>query len=280
MVRDFTFGMAALAAAGFAGSVQGATVVELIDPSIGDEILLSDENREELINNVGAANIIDEGDVLAGVFGVEQLFVNGDRKGQLLMQNGNSELSGLFEIRVVSKTATGRMVGGQMEYEFVFGPNTGSEFEGGTGAMVKAYEDEVGGTTYFGELDDSKEGARDVVSDGELFISAGIADEDDFFVGTGFEDITLAGPPSFRIGESIFALSRLGGSFDFPLAEIALGEGAGEFVGTSNIGPGLRGSAWELSSNTNFNMTIIPSPAAAGAGLVMLGGLLLKRRQA
>lgn len=265
---------------GGAAVAQAETVGELIPAIPGTQVLLSDENREELLNREGAANIIDVGDVITGVFGVEQLFVtepgSTTERSQLLHLNGNSELSGEFRLRVVDKTEVG-VVGGQTIFDFVFGVDDSWAGDGQT--LVRVYEDETGGTTYFNELDDSKAQARSVTTDGDLWLAAGLADPDNYWVGQGVDDITLTGPSGFRIGDSVFALNRTGGDFDLPLAVIAQGIGSGEFVGTSNIGPGLQGSAWELSSNTNFNFRIVPTPAAVAPGLALLGLAFSRRRR-
>lgn len=286
MYKTMGLALAATGSLTFVGVAGAATADQLIPGTDGTKVLLSDENREELINRgQGQDNIIDVGDSISGVFAVEQLFVDepghNTEQSYLLHAVGNSELSGEFQLLVVDKTATGRVIDGNVEYSFVFGVDPDFADDGQT--LIRVFEDNPGGTTFNDNLDDSKSTARDVTTDGDLFLSAGLVSSENFFAGTGFEDITLTGNSSFRIGQSIFALDRVGGSFSETLVTLSQGAGSGQFIGVSNIGPGLDGSAWELSSNTNFNFQIasriIPTPAALGPGLALLGMMFARRRR-
>lgn len=277
MVRSIRFGFAALAATGMVGVAQAASLNDLIPNELGSEVLLSDENRERLINRVGDANTIDVGDSLYGILTFDQLKYTTpgnppSPQFPLLHAAGNSELTGEFQILVTGKVQVAPGV-----YNFTFGAD--SAFDGGKGTVIRLWEDAVGGTTFLDALDDESKIGN--FTDGTLYFGAGLASAGNAFVGTGGD--TLTGLlPSSRLGDSVFALDLTEvGSFELAdvLATLTNEAGSGQFVGDSNIGGPVRGSDWPLSSHTTAQFSTVPSPAAAGVGLGMLGMWIARRRR-
>ncbi len=290
-LTKMTLVAAAFAGAGFASqAANAASLNDLIGKQVGTQVFGSDENREILINRVGSANIIDVGDSLRGVFVIEQLFVTkpgGTPQETTLTQSlGNDEFTGVFQIKVASKTSLGvNPATGQEVFAYTYAPDDMFDTKG-MGTMIKAWAD-GGESTFVNNLDASQATAFDVVSDGDFYFGLGIVNGSNGWVGTGGDDISDVGNPSDRLGQSIFALNRtnevgadgemLGSALNLGLKSNAAG--TGEVVGTSQIGGPLAGSDFPLSSNTNFEFTLVPTPAAIWPGLALLGFVATRRRR-
>ena len=289
-LSKMTLVAAAFAGAGFASQANAETVLDLIGNQIGTQVFGSDENREILINRVGDANTIDVGDSLRGVFVIEQLFVTKPggvpQETTLVQSQDNQEFTGVFQIKVASKTSLGvNPATGREVFQYTYAPDDMFDTKG-VGTMIKAWVDGEE-STFVNNLDGSQATAFDVVSDGDFFFGLGITGEQNGWVGTGEDDISEAGNPSDRLGQSIFALSRtdeVGEDGEMLGSELVLGKktnaaGTGEVVGTSQIGGPLAGSDFPLSSNTNFEFTLVPTPAAIWPGLALLGFVATRRRR-
>ena len=290
--RTRSFMLPALAAAlWIAGPVGAQSVNGLIGSPVA-EVFASDENREDLINRVGQnPNIIDEGDSLSGIFYFDQFKVNGGPTTSLEHGQGNSEWTGIFQIAVTSKTATGIP---EVPYRFEFGPDPAFEADYGTGTVAVFWEDfapPANASTF--DVDDvsdpSSNGPDQIdaeasVTDGTFYWTLGFARDENAWTGLGGDDITAVGNPSDRLASGTFALDRTGETFsanglgaDYELADLTNPAGTGEFIGTVNIGGPTVDSPWPLSSNINANFTVIPEPATLA--LIGLSGIVMMPRR-
>lgn len=273
----------------FAGAAQAASVDSLI--SNGSNVL-SDDNRQRLINNVGAADVIDVGDALRGVITFNQLFNPGVGPSGALLggSSGNQELTGLFEIVVTSKTLISPGGAGvPPTYSFTFGPSASF---GADGTMVRFYTGAPNIQLDLTTLATSEATA----SDGSLFWelgytgAGGAADAGEGWAANGPDTLAALNAGS-GVGFSNFAISRTstaGVGGDYALTEMTgfFGTGA-EIVGTALTRgtTGLPSTPWQLAGDTTvqFNVgNVIPLPAAAWSGLTMLGALggMYARRRA
>ncbi len=272
------------------GAVNAATINQLIDAPPVRSVLGSDENREEVIAPDGSVRSVGStilvGDVIHGIVAFEQLFV-APPGGQVNLDHahGNSELTGEFSLLVSAKVPDPANPG---KFAFIFAPDPAFD-TGGVGTLIRLYEDQMPGTSHF-DVDGggSKAAAIASVTDGLFFNGLGLASAGNFYMAYG-TDVIPSGSATLRLGDAFFALDRteagLGSVHKLdPLGQVAalggLGTliGAGEVIGTGEVGPRAPGSPWELSSNTQFSMRVIPVPAAVWGGMALLGGLGVTRR--
>lgn len=297
MKRLIAGAFAAAVSVGFVGQTRAATLDELfLSHGIPANVFASDENAETLINRGGGATTIDVGDSIRGVISIDQLKVNASQQFALLREVGNSEFGGIFQLRVAEKNPLGVDSQGNAVFQFVFEADTGSDFTNQFGAdtMIAMWEDRGSGNKFdvhdaiqqAGETPGADQAdAEASVSDGLFFWTLGIVRATNRFFGIGGEDITDVDNPSTRLGESVFALDRTSFTFSnnglgagYPMTDRTNPAGTGEFIGTSQIGGPVIGSPWPLSSETDVEFTIIPTPSALMGGLVLLGGVMLRRR--
>lgn len=301
-IRQLAVGAFATALSiGFAGTTKAATLDELLlSQGIPALVFASDENAESLVNNVGAANIIDVGDAIKGVISIDQLKVNASQQFALRNDVGNSEWGGIFQILVTGKQSLGvDPMSGIEQFAFEFGvdPTFATQFGGvGSNTMVVMWEDRGTGNHFdvhdallqAGETPGADTAdAEASVRDGLFYWALGLERASNRWIGFGADNVLLPLNASDRLGESIFALDRtahtfaaggLGAAHD--LLDRTNPAGTGEFIGTSQIGGKANGSPWDLSSETDVEFTIIPAPSALMGGLVLLGGVMLRRRRA
>ena len=306
--KPFNFAMAA-ACGGlvFTGTAQADRVLDLIRyaPLVND---VSDDNAEFLIDRSENGNL-DVGDSIRGVVNFHTINTAGANLGGL---TGNSEFSGIFQIQV-----TGKIDNGDGSFTFTFGPD--DEFDvadqvlGGNGnvnnAMVLLWDD----TTPDFAIDNSVAEGEATATNGDFFWAVGFNDPDsaarvedgavvsdngEGWVATGAEAFTAAAgvnPASF-IGGANFAanlVSDAGLAGDLPLLDQQLsglllslfGADAGamaQFIGNSTVHGAegeLLAAGWDASSQTEFSFVVIPTPAAFGPGLVLMGMLIARRRR-
>jgi hypothetical protein len=275
---------------GFATQSRAATLDELfLSQGLPANVFASDENAETLINRVGADNIIDVGDSIRGVISIDQLKVNASQQFALRRDVGNSEFGGIFQLRVVEKNPLA-----DGTFQFVFGADSDFEAQYGTGTVLAMWEDRGSGNMFDvhdavhqpGETPGAQQSdAETSVSDGLFFWTLGLVRPTNNFIGFGLDDVNTALNASTRLGESIFALDRTSQTFTngglgakYDLTDRTNPAGTGEFIGTSQIGGRVFASPWPLSSETDVEFTIIPTPSALMGGLVLLGGVMLRRR--
>jgi hypothetical protein len=280
------FGLLSLTA-----GASAATINELIDAPPVRSVFGSDENREEVIAPDGSVRPVGAtilaGDVIHGIVAFEQLFVD-PPGGQVNLDNahGNSELTGEFSLLVAAKVPDLANPG---KFALIFAPNPAFD-TGGVGTLIRLYEDPVVGFSSHFNVDGggSKAVGIGTVTDGSFYNGLGLASAGNFYLGYG-TDVIASGSPTLRIGDVFFALDRteagLGSVHKLdPLVQVAdlgglgLVGGVGEVIGTGEIGPRVFGSPWELGSNSQFQLKVIPIPAAVWGGMALLGGLGVARR--
>jgi hypothetical protein len=275
--------VAALGIALGAISAQAAPVSTLI--SFGPNVL-SDDNRESIVNNAGAADVIDVGDVLRGVVTFNQLFNSQVGPGGALLggSSGNDELTGLFEIRVASKTPSGT----PGIFNYTFEPLTSS------GVMARMW---TGAPNI--QLDLTTQATSEATAtDGSLWWELGftgavsgntrLAAAGQGWAATGPDTLAALNAGS-QVGFSNFGVSRtsssgIAGGLPLIPLDSFFGTGA-EIVGTSTTRGtvGLPPTPWQLSSDTTIQFNVIPLPQAAWTGismLVALGAIGAARRHA
>ena len=295
--------MAAVAGTGLAfassAQAQNVTVSDLIRGQ--EDVLFSDDAGQEIVKGAGNTNQsrIQVGDTLTGVFGV-----NFGRTGSgasrnnvpLLHAVGNQELTGSFALLVTDKTRISDGNDGVAgtpddEYSFTFG--AADSFANGNNTLFRLYVQDPDGTSFVPNLFSTKAQARAATTDGDFYAGVGLANSGNAFnaVGSDFFGRPSAIDPSANdltlidVGSSLFALDITeSGNIDggdaldnFPLQQLTNAAGTGTFIGAALIrGPE---GPWDLSSDFNFELSVIPTPAAVGPGLALLGLLMARRRR-
>jgi hypothetical protein len=268
----------------FAGAANAATVSQIVNSGGSPaRVFVSDESGEKIIdrNNNG---ILDVGDSVRGVLTFDQISVNSGPLQHLLQSVGNEELTGIFQILVTSKVATGDPTA-PWRFTFAVDNSFVAERNASAGTMFQLYVD--GGLSHFNvNAAGSTAASEATVTDGQLFLELGIAQAGNQFFSFGGDNPALAGNPSTRLADSIFALSRtsfngVAGGWNFQ--QMSNPAGNGEFIGTSQIGGGFPGSPWSLSNETDAEFTVvtgIPTPSALGGGVALMLGLLRRKARA
>jgi hypothetical protein len=270
--------MAVLAAVFFTASANAASALDLM---VQGPNTLSDDNRELLVNRAGGETTIDVGDSILGIITINQLF-NTSSSGPILLggSSGNDELTAVFQILVVSKTASA--IPGRFDFVFAPDPAFAADLGAPTGTMVRVFSDPSNNVAL-----DNTTLATSIGSavDGSLFWNLGFTGADsapgtgEGWIGEGGDDISVFVSSGTLVGTSNFAVSRtdlsgLGGGL--PLIEqtsIFFGTGA-EFIGDSTVRGTLGlNTPWQIASDTTIAVNLIPLPAAAWMALSMLGAL-------
>jgi hypothetical protein len=300
--KNIVAGAFGLGIMSIATGAQAASVLDLISVAEVADIIGSDEDRETLIKGLRNTDVnrIEVGDLVRGIFYIDQLFVAPESGGvsaySLEHTAGNSELSGVFEVVVASKTLTSNPDGisGNFDdqYAFIYAPSASFDTLG-VGTMMRMYEDKMSGTTHF-DIDDSVHTAGETagtghladaemsVTDGDYLFGLGLANASNSWIAVGNDRTDLPFSPVARIGDAFFALNRTeAGTGSGLYLQSLLNEvsgGIGEVIGTTEVGPKIPGSPWALSSNAQFQLKVIPVPAAIWGGLSLLGGMVVTRR--
>jgi hypothetical protein len=283
------------------GHARAESINTLIAPLVGEtaEVFGSDDGRQELIKGAGntQANTIEVGDSHHGIFYIDQLFVHSLPSDVLVATSlehsaGNSELTGEFQVKVLSKADLTPADLSDHLFLYEFGVDSAFDTDG-FGTVIRLYEDASPGTTHF-DLDDandndssgspSKAGGVVSVVDGAFYMGLGFKSVGNTWIAVGDDRINLPFSPVARIGDTGFALDRTESGIASivglsPLVDPFSG-GLGEVIGSSQIGPKIPGSPWELSSNNQFQFNVVPEPATLG--LIGLGVMTLwpRRKQA
>ncbi len=224
--------------------------------------VLSDENRERLINRVGEPAIIDVGDSIRGIITMN-ILTNANGTALLGGTSGNPEVTAIFQLLVLEKTETA-LAG---TFDFTFGPDPAfaAEFGVPAGTIIRAYVDESNNAALdAGTLAASE--ARAI--DGELFIDLGFTGPDgapgagEGWLARGADNGGLPINPGEVVGTANFAISRTseqgaGADLSFsPQSSLFFGQGA-EFIG----GSAARGTTglntpWSFSSDTTITFVL------------------------
>lgn len=268
--------------------------------------IVSDDSVEFLIQNDGN-NTLDVGDAIRGIVNMNSL--QNLKVGLVdLGADGNSEFSGLFQTLVIGKKFVGTDINGNSLYNFSFGPDPAfaeANSLGLTGAMVLMYEDispdftvnqgiagDIANATngfYYWAL--GMNGTFGLGPDGIAASGDEHTDLDEAWIATNTLD-TVPTVPQVNIGTANLALNRifgaggLGDSLALALQASAFGSNGGvEFTGSAEFQTTISGSNWPIADEAEITFqVIVPLPAAAWAGIAMLGligaGRKLRRRSA
>jgi len=171
------------------GAANAGTALSLL--TFQPDTILEDNDFESLIDRAagGTAGILDVGDTLRGILEI-QAFKNGDLSltSNLNASSGNNTLTGLFEVEVKSKTATGIFadfdpgLGINLQQIFTYEFGVYAPFAATVGAaagtMIALYEDTVddflAGTTCTTGSGGTCEGS---VTDGTLWMTLGFGSD-------------------------------------------------------------------------------------------------------
>ena len=299
-----TLAVAASVAAAFAvGTAHGAaTVTSSFEPGLNQ---LSDNSAESLINVNGAANIVDIGDRLRGIFGldtIEPITTGGATK----FYNGVEvrQFAGIFDITVVAKIDTG--VAGLGRFQYAFVPTAlatsgfGTDFGAPTGTAVVFFERTVDGFIFSRinptcTVTGAGGNCEGSVTGGSIpYWYAGFSGQgNEFWVASAFtDDINAigAGGSTTNGGAFNIGLNQLAGGSgillgDLPASECLFSTPGLDMCGSGSLlGKGSAASPYSSFNNVDFlvNLQQVPEPgslALLGLGLG-LGALTLRRRQA
>ena len=293
--------MAVAATVAFSGAAQASEITELLTSRGAASITLSDEDRENVIQR-DDNQTIDVGDSIFGIFALEQVMITDEETFRdTLGEEGTNELTGVFQIRVASKTADGSInrITGTPNFDYTFAPDTASledriDFELSEGTMVAFFEDStVDLTRSIDEGTSDDQVAR--ATNGEFFLEVGFSSTDgngasaaapgEFWIGQGPDDISMIGQLSSSLApaNSNFGVSRTsnrGNGGDLLIVDQDSGVGTVEFFGNSNIrGTDGINTDFDFTSDTTFDFALIPTPAALPGGLMLLGIAALRRRR-
>jgi len=264
-----------------AGSAQAASVSSTLFAGFQQ---LSDNSAEYLIDNAGGATTVDVGDQLHGIFTIHTTEQSPNTRN-LGGGSSNNELSGVFEIEIVSKVDTGTP--GPGRYLWTFGPS-GNLDAYAPGAMVVFFEDSA---HEYSRVDtDPTPGLQDttaileaLITDGSVFWVAGVGSTGFWNASASTDDITLIGSiPAPGIGggynTGLELLVNNSGReikqvpcFDPFTATIVSVDmcGSGSLLGTGGVV-----TPYESFDNVDFTVNV-PEPASValmGLGLLGLAG--------
>jgi hypothetical protein len=272
-------------------------------PAPGALNIISDDSFEQLLQSDGNTTL-DVGDSIRGVVNFNSI-QNAKVSGGVdpLGSGGNSEFTAIFQTLVIGKKFVGTDSGGNSLYDFAFGPDPAfaeaiSLGLGGS-AMVLMYEDTspdfVTGPTIAGSEGSSKNGfffwalgmngTFGLGPDGLPATGDEITNLDEGWIANNSLD-TIPVSPLVGIGEFEVSVNRVlgGGGIGDSILLGQLASAFGSFSGVHFKGSGefqttTTGSAWPIADEAElvFNV-LVPLPAAAWAGLGLLGLLGVGRR--
>lgn len=284
-----------------AASVDFTSLVQFGPSGIGAKNSLTDSNGEDLIKGAGnsQAGIIEVGDYLTGVFDYGRIGNQTQGFPGPFIGKGTaySELTGVFMLKVIGKTATGA---GTFNLSFgsdaaAFAAQYGLASVN-SGTMIRLFDDVNPDYTQSGSVAASIASA----TNGVQFLDAGFtgaggtaAAGEGWLVLNGSDNFgaLVFNNDSLTLGTANFGLSRTstagfgGGLVLEKQVSVPFGFNA-EFLGSSTIKGSLdSASVWTGISQTNITfVAAVPVPTAAWMGLPLLGVMggiaALRRRSA
>jgi hypothetical protein len=277
-----------LIALGFScGTAQADTVASQFFP--GNQ-LLSDNSAEVLINATGGGTILDVGDTLFGIFNIQTDEKNGVT--HTFGVAGVDEFSGIFAIKVVSKTTFN---GGSCltAYCFTFGASDALLSVLGNQTLASVY----GAGTLVAMFDDASvdytrenctlSGCVNTAKDGNLFWTLGFGANGYWTAGASTDDIAVVGaiPAPGNGGVFNSALNILNNASGLNFGKVTCGFpvsvqvdvcGSGSLLGTGGVS-----TPFDSFDNVDFTVNLaVPEPTSiALIGLALLGLAGTSRRR-
>jgi hypothetical protein len=235
----------------------------------------------------GADGIYNAGDKIRGTFIIHQLQTNTGLGGSETTGGANAEISGRFALEIVSATA------GPGTVTLVYGPDATSGMT--AGAVIELYQDGPPPVTPHGALPGLYSATK--YSDGDLLAALGFTGGGGgaagFYAITFFEQVIdgvltqaeLAGLGSVGIvGFGASGLNILddgtsdGGDGIGNYAPITPAPSGTDFSGIVSINNVVSsGTSFTDTADFTVNLTVVPLPAAALPGMMLLGALGLYR---
>ncbi|HZR02301.1 MAG TPA: hypothetical protein VFA81_03900 [Burkholderiales bacterium] len=245
---------------------------------------LSDNSAEALIkspNNTGGSNIVEAGDRIRGVFDIQTAEQNGVT--HFIGVNGNNELTGIFDIVVVSKT-TIVPPSGSNPGTFLFALAPSGVL--GTNVAVQLYDDATPDFQRTGAITQAQSEATAV--DGNPWATLGFGPNGFWqLLSTAGDNVTnvTAIPAPGNGGTANFGLDLLVNNTGLNFGQVACLNGPVTVCGSGNIlGTGGVQTPWPIFDNVDLtiNVTQVPEPGALslfGLTALVLGGLSLRTRK-
>jgi hypothetical protein len=301
---------AALGITGLAYQANADTLNSFFIPPPGsiNDILASDQTVAELLKAPGntSTTTIQVNDTIHGIFTIPQLFASTDGGAPLSPvlrhSSGNSEWSGEYNIKVVSKTlvsAGSPSTPLDDVFSFVFGVDTA--FDPANKTLIRLYEDQIPGTTDF-DINDTvtttgetpgpdKVDAAQSVTDGNFYFGLGFGSADNKFTGSGNDRLNQSSTLVTFL-RFFYTLDRTEAG-DGSVLDIIPGSdsappdgsgGTGEIIGSAGLKSSASGSLWRLNGAQQLAFKTqnpaIPEPASMTLLAIGAGSLLLRRRSA
>lgn len=264
------------------GVANSASALDMYQNSI-----FEDDNLDRVVLDVNNNGILDVGDRLRSVVEIVKITdANGVNPSIILSMGGQPELTGISEIELIAKVATGT----PGQFYMLFGPSAAFTAVYGAGAMVAFFVDPSN------NLDvatcGSAASCEAASIDGSLWATFGNADLDDEWFAIGSDNFagasTLGG--ATKVATFNYALSTLVNNTGRTINEqnvpcnigfTCAGDAKTDMIGSGDVlgGAGLHPD-WDARSDFDYTLSVVPEPATlALLGIGLLGAGVMGRRR-